>query len=120
VVAGGDAGETAETWGGAEGAVEPPAALRNDADISGQPVRIAQLLQINRAGMMRVEHAHAIGAAQRNIRLPADPLDLALYSAPLFVLFGEAAVVYYRRFDSALCRRDEGAANPRVAEPKHR
>ncbi len=119
-VAGRDDVAEAETPRVVQQADAERAALRDDADIAGQSARVAQLLQIGRAGVVRVEHAHAVGTAQRDIRLPADPLDLALQSAPLSALLGKAAIIDYRALDPALRRRDEGPKNPPVAKAEHR
>ena len=40
-----------------------PAALRHDPDITGQPLGIADLLQVGRVAVDRVQDAHAVGAA---------------------------------------------------------
>ena len=57
---------------------------------------------------------------QCDVCVPADPLDLALQSAPLSALLGKAAVVDYGTLDPALRRRDKGPKNPRVAKAEHR
>src|SRR5262249_34963886 len=119
LISGRDDVAEAETPRVAQQANAQPAALRDDADIAGQSCRIAQFLQICRAGMMRVEHAHAVGSAQRNVRLAADPRDFALQSAPLFALLGKAAIVDHGTLDPALRRRDERPENARVADTEH-
>src|SRR5713101_7004001 len=62
----------------AEQADEEGADLRDNADISGKPGRVAQLLQIARAAMMGAEHTHAVRPAQRNAGFPTEPLDPGL------------------------------------------
>ena len=59
-----------------------PAALRHDADIAGEPVRVADLLQIGRVALDRVQDAHAVGTAQRDAALAADRGDAVLQPAP--------------------------------------
>ena len=54
------------------------AALGDDADIAGEAGRVAQLLQIGRAAIMRAEHSHAIGPAEREAGVAADPFDFGL------------------------------------------
>jgi len=96
------------------------AALRDDADIPGQTGRIAQLLQVGGAAMMRAEDAHAVGAAQRDAAFAAEIGNFALQKTALLVLFGKTAVVDDGRLDAALCRRGKGVANPRMADAEHR
>src|SRR6202048_4273158 len=88
--------------------------------LPANPAWLRSSWQIGSAEMMRVEHAHTVGTTQRDISLSADPLDLALHSAPVFALFREAPVVDYRALDPTLRRRDKGPENPRVAEAEHR
>src|SRR5215831_9630816 len=54
------------------------AALRDDADIAGEPRGVAQFLQIGRTAVMRIEHPHAVRATEGNVTVATDPLDLGL------------------------------------------
>ena len=84
-----------------------PAALRHDADIAGQRLRVADLLQIRGVALDRVQDAHAIGTAQRDAALAADRGDAVLQPASLLAALGKPAVVNDGAAYAALRRRDE-------------
>ena len=91
------------------------AALRDDADIAGKARRVAQFLQIGRAGMMRVEDAHAIGAAQCDPGLTTDRGDLRLQPAAVLAPLGKAAVIDDRSSHSTLGCGGEGVEHALMA-----
>jgi hypothetical protein len=94
------------------------AALRDDADIAGQTVRVAQLLQVGRRAIMRAQHAHAVRPAKRNARLAADAFDLVLQPAPVIAAFGKTAVIDDGNSHPALGRGNERVEDPLVADAK--
>ena len=94
--------------------------MRHDADIAGQLLRVADLLQIRRVALDRVQDAHAVRAAQRDACLTADIGDLLLQRAPFFAALGEAAVVDHGATDAALGGGDEGVEHEPMTEAENR
>src|ERR1700733_3324025 len=68
-------------------------ALRHESDVTRELVQHAHLLHVSRARIVRAEHAHAVGPAQRDSALAADAGNLGLRAFPATPGFGEAAVV---------------------------
>src|SRR5215469_18448665 len=95
-----------------------PAALRDDADIAGEAGRIAQLLQVGRAAVMRAQHPHAVRPAECDAAIATDSFDLRLQPAPGLAAFGETAVINDRSLDPALRRRRKGLEDALVAYAK--
>jgi hypothetical protein len=94
------------------------AALRNYADIAGEPGRIAQFLQVGRAAVMRTEHPHAVRPAERDIAVVTDPFDLRLALAPAIAAFGKSAVINDGTLRPALRSRSERFEDALVAHAK--
>ena len=97
-----------------------PATMRNDADIAGEAGRVAQLLKIGRAPLMRAQDAHAVGAAEGDVVISANLSDLRLPLASGLAVFGKPAVVDDSGLHAALCPGDKGVDNPLVTKTKHR
>src|SRR5262249_19117494 len=95
------------------------AALRDDADIAGETSRIAQLLQVGRAAIVRVEHSHAVWPAQCNTGVAADLLDAGLEFAPLVAALGKSAIIDHGTLRSALGGSNDRIENTGVADTKH-
>ena len=68
-------------------------ALRHQRHVACQGVRIAHLLHVDGAPVVRIEDTHAVGSAQRNPGIPTHPHELGLTSTARVAVLGEAAVV---------------------------
>src|SRR5438105_2614189 len=96
-----------------------PAALRHDADIAGQLLRVADLLQIHGVALDRVQDAHAVGTAQRDAVLAADCGEAVLQQPPFLAALGEATIIDHRALYAALRRSGERIQHQPVSETKY-
>src|SRR5271156_6728125 len=80
----------------------------------------AQLLQIGRAAIIWAQHSHAVGPAERDAGLAADPFDLGLQPTPVLTAFGEPAIVDDGRSHAARGCCEECIEDARMADTEHR
>ena len=97
-----------------------PAAMRNDADIASEAGRVAQFLKIGRAPVMRVQDAHAVGAAESDVVISTNLGNPRLPLAPGLAVFGKPTVVNDSGLHAALCPGHKGVDNALMTEAKHR
>src|SRR5207249_4922606 len=93
LVAGGDDVAEAEAPDVGQHADADGPALRHQRHVAGEPGGIAHLLHVDGAPVVRIEDAHAVGAAQRDPGLAAHPDQLGLTPTALVAVLGESAVV---------------------------